>query len=170
VSANRGRSIIDVRSVESNTVFTQEQIRNLPVARDVNSVALLAPGVVKGDAGLGAGGIPSFGGASVAENGYYINGFDVTNIRNFLSYADLPFDAIGEQQIKTGGYGVEYGRSLGGVISLSTKRGTNEWKGGTSVSGRLLLCSQKVQTSKTESLKLLVLLIGCFQKPIKEIR
>jgi hypothetical protein len=78
VSANRGRSIIDVRSVESNTVFTQEQIRNLPVARDVNSVALLAPGVVKGDTGLGAGGIPSFGGASVAENGYYINGFDVT--------------------------------------------------------------------------------------------
>lgn len=133
VTSSRGRSIIDVRSVESNTVFTQEQIRELPVARDVNSVALLAPGVVKGDAGLGAGGIPSFGGASVAENGYYINGFDVTNIRNFLSYANLPFDAIGEQQIKTGGYGAEYGRSLGGVVSLSTKKGTNEWKGGTSV-------------------------------------
>ena len=133
VTASRGRSIIDVRSVESNTVFTQAQIRELPVARDVNSVALLAPGVVKGDAGLGAGGIPSFGGASVAENGYYVNGFDVTNIRNFLSYANLPFDAIGEQQIKTGGYGVEYGRALGGVISLSTKRGTNEWKGGTSI-------------------------------------
>ena len=63
VTSSRGRSIIDVRSVESNTVFTQEQIRELPVARDVNSVALLAPGVVKGDAGLGAGGIPSFGGA-----------------------------------------------------------------------------------------------------------
>lgn len=133
VTSSRGRSIIDVRSVESNTVFTQEQIRELPVARDVNSVALLAPGVVKGDAGLGAGGIPSFGGASVAENGYYINGFDVTNIRNFLSYANLPFDAIGEQQIKTGGYGAEYGRSLGGVVSISTKKGTNEWKGGTSV-------------------------------------
>lgn len=133
VTSSRGRSVIDVRSVESNTVFTQEQIRELPVARDVNSVALLAPGVVKGDAGLGAGGIPSFGGASVAENGYYINGFDVTNIRNFLSYANLPFDAIGEQQIKTGGYGAEYGRSLGGVVSLSTKKGTNEWKGGTSV-------------------------------------
>ncbi len=133
VTASRGRSAIDVSSVESNTVFTQEQLRNLPVVRDVNAVALLAPGVVKGDAGLGAGGIPSFGGASVAENGYYINGFDVTNIRNFLSYANLPFDAVAEQQIKTGGYGVEYGRSLGGVISLATKRGTNEWKGGASV-------------------------------------
>ena len=133
VTGSRTRSAIDVASVESNTVFTQEQLQNLPVPRNVNSVALLAPGVVKGDAGLGDGGIPSFGGASVAENGYYINGFDVTNIRNFLSYANLPFDAISEQQIKTGGYGAEYGRSLGGVISLSTKRGTNEWHGGASV-------------------------------------
>ena len=133
VTGSRTRSAIDVASVESNTVFTQEQLQNLPVPRNVNSVALLAPGVVKGDAGLGDGGIPSFGGASVAENGYYINGYDVTNIRNFLSYANLPFDAIAEQQIKTGGYGAEYGRSLGGVISLATKRGTNEWKGGVSM-------------------------------------
>jgi TonB dependent receptor/TonB-dependent Receptor Plug Domain len=133
ITGSRAQGGIDVSSVESNTVFTQEQLQNLPVPRNVNSVALLAPGVVKGDEGLGDGGIPSFGGASVAENGYYINGFDVTNIRNFLSYANLPFDAIAEQQIKTGGYGVEYGRSLGGVVSLSTKRGTNVWHGGASI-------------------------------------
>lgn len=124
---------IDVSSVESSTVFTQEQIQALPVGRNVNEVALLAPGTVRGDAGLGAGNLASFGGASVAENGYYINGFDVTDLRKLLSYADLPFDAIGEQQVKTGGYGAEFGRSLGGVISLVTKRGTNEWKGGVSM-------------------------------------
>ena len=122
---------IDVSSVESTTVFTQEQIRQLPVARDISSVALLAPGTVKGDTGFGN--LASFGGASVAENGYYVNGFDVTNIFNFLSYANIPFDAIAQQQVKTGGYGAEYGRSLGGVISLVTKRGTNDWKGGASV-------------------------------------
>jgi hypothetical protein len=133
VIGSRIRSAIDVSSVESNTVFSSEQLRALPVARNVNSVALLAPGAVKGDPGLGDGGIPSFGGASVAENGYYINGFDVTNIRNFISYANLPFDAIDQQQIKTGGYGAEYGRSLGGVVSILTKRGTNEWKGGVSI-------------------------------------
>ena len=122
---------IDVSSVESSTVFTQQQIQALPVGRDITNVALLAPGTVKGDTGFGN--LASFGGSSVAENGYYINGFDVTNIFNFLSYAGLPFDSIAEQQIKTGGYGAEYGRSLGGVISLVTKRGTNEWKGGASV-------------------------------------
>ncbi len=121
---------IDVSSVESTTVFTAEQIQALPVARDITNVALLAPGTVRGDTGLGN--LASFGGASVAENGYYINGFDVTNLRSLLSYANMPFDAIGEQQVKTGGYGAEYGRSLGGVINIVTKRGTNEWKGGVS--------------------------------------
>jgi hypothetical protein len=133
VVVSRTRNSIDVSSVETNTVFTAEQLRALPVARDVNAVAILAPGVVKGDPDLGAGGLPAFAGASVAENGYYINGFDVTNIRNFLSYANLPFDAIGSQQIKSGGYGAEYGRSLGGVISIATKRGTNTWQSGGAV-------------------------------------
>ena len=133
VSGSRTRNAIDVSSVESNTVFSQAEIQALPVSRNATAVALLAPGAVKGDAGLGDGGLASIGGASVAENGYYINGFDVTNIRNFLSYANLPFDAIEQQQIKTGGYGAEYGRSLGGVVSLSTKRGTNTWKSGVAV-------------------------------------
>jgi outer membrane receptor protein involved in Fe transport len=130
VVGTAGFNPIDVSSVESTTVFTAEQIQELPIGRDVTNVALLAPGTVRGDTGLGN--LASFGGASVAENGYYINGFDVTNIRTFLSFANLPFDAIGEQQVKTGGYGAEYGRSLGGVISIVTKRGTNEWTGGVS--------------------------------------
>ncbi|QYF94244.1 TonB-dependent receptor [Massilia sp. PAMC28688] len=133
VVISRKRNPIDVSSVETTTVFTAEQMRALPVARDVNAIATLAPGVVKGDGDLGNGGLPAFAGASVAENGYYINGFDVTNIRTFLSYANLPFDAIGSQQVKVGGYGAEYGRSLGGVISISTKRGTNTWQGGASL-------------------------------------
>lgn len=130
VTGSRIRAGIDTSSVESNSVFTQEAIRALPVQRSVDAVALLAPGTVKGDDFGDDLTLPSFGGASIAENGYYINGLDVTNIRNFLSYAELPFDAISQQQVKTGGYGAEYGRSLGGVVSIATKRGTNEWKGG----------------------------------------
>jgi len=128
-----GRSRIDVGTTETNAVYTQAQIQALPVARSLEAVALLTPGVVSGDPQLGKGGLPSFAGASVAENGYYINGFDVTNIRNFLSYSNLPFDAIAQQQVKSGGYSAEYGRSLGGVLSIVTKRGTNEWRGGASV-------------------------------------
>ena len=123
---------IDFSSVGSNFTISQDQVQALPVGLSANAVAVLTPTVIKGDSGLGSGNIPSFAGASVAENAYYINGFDVTNIRNFLSYADLPYEAVAQQQVKAGGYGAEYGRSLGGVISLVTKRGTNEWHGGVS--------------------------------------
>ncbi|WP_435276722.1 carboxypeptidase regulatory-like domain-containing protein [Psychrobium sp. nBUS_13] len=127
----RQLATIDTSSAESTSVFTAEQIELLPVARDLTSVALLAPGATSGDSGFGN--LASFGGSSVAENGYFINGFDVTNIRNFTSFAALPYDAVAQQQVKTGGYGAEYGRSLGGVVNLVTKRGTNEWSGGGSI-------------------------------------
>ncbi len=131
-------SAIDTTSVESTSVFTADQLARLPVAQDITSVALLAPGTVRGDQGTTTKGIgsvdfsnlASFGGSSVAENGYFINGFDVTNIRNFVSFATLPFDALEQQQVKTGGYGAEYGRSLGGVVNIVTKSGSNEWEFG----------------------------------------
>ena len=116
---------IDVSSVESTTILTEAQIDRLPVPRNATSVALLAPGTVRGDNRFGN--LASFGGASVAENVYYVNGFNVTNIVTGLAFNELPFEALAEQQIKTGGYGAEFGRSLGGVVNMVTKRGTNDW-------------------------------------------
>lgn len=131
IAGRAQHSLIDITSFESTSVFSAEQLRGLPVQQSITAVALLAPGVVKGDPGFG--GLPAIGGASVAENAYFINGFDVTNIRKFVSYASLPFDAIDQQQVKTGGYGAEHGRSLGGVVSVLTRRGGNSWKFGASV-------------------------------------
>jgi hypothetical protein len=122
---------IDVSSVESTTILTAEQIAKIPVARDTTSVALLAPGTVRGDAAFGN--LASFGGASVAENQYYVNGFNITNSFRSLNFSSVPFEAIAEQQIKTGGYGAEFGRSLGGVVNQITKRGTNDFHAGGNV-------------------------------------
>lgn len=119
---------IDVSSVESTTILTAQQLAKIPVPRDVTSVALLAPGTVKGDAAFGN--LASFGGASVAENAFFVNGFNVTNSFKGLNFANIPFEAIAEQQIKTGGYGAEFGRSTGGVVNLITKRGTNKFEAG----------------------------------------
>lgn len=122
---------VDVSSVESTTVLTAERIAQIPVPRDISSVALLAPGTVKGDAAFGN--LASFGGSSVAENQYYVNGFNVTNTFKNLNFAQIPFEGIAQQQIKTGGYGAEFGRSTGGVVNLITKRGTNEFHAGGNV-------------------------------------
>ncbi|MBQ5947103.1 TonB-dependent receptor [Massilia sp. ST3] len=131
-------SRIDVKSPESSMVLSEAAIDRIPVSRDVTAVALLAPGATRGDSRIGqttlrAGNVPSLGGASPAENVYYINGFNVTNMLNGVAFNQVPFEAIAQQQVKTGGYGPEYGRSLGGVLSVTTKRGTNEWKGGANV-------------------------------------
>lgn len=121
---------IDVSSVESTTILTAEQVEKIPVPRNVTSVALLAPGTVRGAAAAGFGNLPSFGGSSVTENQYYVNGFNITNTFKNLNFAQIPFEAIAETQVKTGGYGAEFGRSTGGVINLITKRGTNEFTAG----------------------------------------
>ena len=129
VSAN-ALTAIDVTSVESRTSFTAEQLDKLPIPRNVVDVAALTPGTTKGDSRFGN--LPSFGGASVAENSYYVNGFNVTNLYNNLSFSEVPFQAIEQLDVQTGGYGAQYGFSTGGVTSVITKRGTNEWKGGAS--------------------------------------
>ena len=116
---------IDLSSVESTSIFTEAQFDAVPVARNVTGVALLAPGTTRGDTAFGN--LASFGGSSVAENAYYINGFNVTNIYKGVAYSQLPFEAIAETQVKTGGYGAEFGRSTGGVINIITKRGGNDW-------------------------------------------
>ena len=130
---------LDVKSTESNQTLTKATIDRIPVIKDVTAVTLLAPGAVEGDGRIGqtgsrGGNVPSIGGASPAENAYYINGFNVTNIVNGVAFNQIPFEAIAEHQVKTGGYGAEFGRSLGGVISVNTKRGTNDFHGGISAS------------------------------------
>ena len=118
---------VDVYSTESATNVTREELARMPVDQTMGSVALLAPGVIGGNSGLG--GI-SFGGSSVAENSIFINGLNVTDFFRRQSFSTAPFAFYQEFQIKTGGYSVEFGRSTGGVINAVTRRGTNEFKGG----------------------------------------
>jgi hypothetical protein len=120
-------SPIDVSQTASVTILTEEIIDLLPVARTLNNVALLAPGTTQGDSAFGG---VSFGGASVAENAVYINGFNVTNFRNGLGNSTVPFEFYKEFQVNTGGYSAEFGRSTGGVVSTVTQRGTNTWRFG----------------------------------------
>jgi hypothetical protein len=139
VTGERSRAAIDTSSVEANMQITAEELRELPVARTETAVALLAPGTTLGDYrfnstnGASSSNLASFSGSSVAENGYFVNGFNVTNFRNGVGGSTIPFEAYQDFQVKTGGYSAEFGRSTGGVINTTTKRGTNEWKFGVNV-------------------------------------
>ncbi|MCX7512564.1 TonB-dependent receptor [Frateuria hangzhouensis] len=136
VSAN-ALPTIDVTGVDSRTVITAQQLAQLPLARSAESIALLAPGVVEGSGYFGSnatgGSLVSFGGASVSENAYYINGMNVTDPLQGLGGITLPYGSIEQQEVLTGGYGAAFGRSDGGVINQVGKRGTNEWHFGAQI-------------------------------------
>jgi hypothetical protein len=131
---------IDVSSTRQSQVMTAQQLKDLPIAHNAESIALLAPGVSLGGASLGTGpnGAPlvSLGGNSVVENAYYLNGFNTTDPIGGAGGVTLPYFAIAEQQTITGGYGPEYGRSTGGVISQLGQRGSNQWHAGVYVDYR----------------------------------
>jgi hypothetical protein len=127
---------IDVTQVDSRTTITSEQLARLPLQRSAEAIATLAPGVNRGSTNFtsptGAV-LNSFGGSSIAENAYYLNGMNTSDpLKNFGGLT-LPYGAIDQEQILTGGYGAQYGRSDGGVISQVGKRGTNEWHFGAQV-------------------------------------
>ncbi|MDA3935229.1 MAG: carboxypeptidase regulatory-like domain-containing protein [Gammaproteobacteria bacterium] len=109
------------------TVDTDDLVARVPLGRDITDIALLAPGAVPGDSAFGN--LPSFGGASVAENVIYVNGYNTTDLRNFLGQMnEVPFEFYQQVDVKTGGFQAEFGRATGGVINLVTRRGTNDFE------------------------------------------
>ena len=127
---------IDVSSIDSRTVVTSEQLAKLPLGRNSEAIALLAPGVVNNGGNFkGATGnsLVSFGGSAASENAYYVNGFATTDPLQGFGGLSLPYGAIEQQEVYTGGYSAQYGRSDGGVINVVGKRGTNEWHFGAQI-------------------------------------
>ena len=126
------RTRIDVSNTNNGAVFTAKELQALPIARNVDAIIQLAPNTTRADSRYSGG--ASFGGGGASENAYYINGMIVTNALTQLGASELPFGAIAQAQVLTGGYGVEFGRSVGGVVNITTKSGTNKWEVGGLVS------------------------------------
>jgi outer membrane receptor for ferrienterochelin and colicin len=135
VTANSLPSI-DVTNVNTQTVVTAEQLAKLPLQRTAEAIAQLAPGVNQASSyftGPTGNRIDTFGGSSVAENAYYINGFNTTDPLSGFGGITLPYGAIEQEQVLTGGYSAKYGRSDGGVLNQVGKSGTNEWHFGAQI-------------------------------------
>jgi hypothetical protein len=110
-------------TVDLDTLVSQQ-----PIARNLNAVTLLAPTVTKGQTGNGNfQNSSSFGGGSVAENAYYIDGLNITNPDTYVGGNQVPFDFYKTIEVKTGGYAAEFGRATGGVVNATTKSGTNNF-------------------------------------------
>jgi hypothetical protein len=122
------RTRIDLTTANNGATFTAKELEKLPVQQSLTSIILLAPNTTKGDAAFGN--TASFGGSGVSENSFYLNGFPITNPLSQLGGMELPFGAIQQAQVLTGGFGAEFGRSIGGVLNVTSKSGTNTWEAG----------------------------------------
>ena len=119
------------RTTTGITVDVQETFDRIPTQRNLAAIQLLAPSTTQGDAAFGNE--ISISGSSVAENVYYVNGFNITNFRNFVGGNTVPFEFYQQVDVKTGGYQAEFGRSTGGAVIAVTRSGSDEFHGGANI-------------------------------------
>ncbi len=113
--------------------FSQGQIRQLPFSnRDVNALALLAPGVSSARTFSFASTLVPFAvsGSRGRNNNFIVDSVD--NNEPLFGGAATQFtntDSFSEFSIATSLYKAEYGRNSGSVVNLVTNRGANGWHG-----------------------------------------
>jgi len=122
--------VLDTTSSSVGTNLDERAIETLPTGRNYASIVQVAPGV-SSDANPSnvRQSTISIYGSSGAENAYFIDGVNTTNMEYGFQGKDLNFEFISEVDVKTGGYEAEFGRSTGGIINVITKSGSNEFHG-----------------------------------------
>ncbi len=129
--------LVNTNSAEVGTTIENVQITELPIVnRNVYTLLNIVPGVQQNSnqVGLGLpeqhtsmnGGVEA--GYSASVNYYLDGGANVGSLRNSGNILPNP-DAIEEFRILANNYSAEYGRFAGGVISVVTKSGTNNFHG-----------------------------------------
>jgi hypothetical protein len=118
--------LIDVKSAARGQVLTAQTFQALPKGRSFDSLVTILPSVQNEDdllAGI------SVDGASGAENVFYVDGTDTSDLVTGTRKQDVVFDFAEEVQFKASGYNAEYGGSVGGVINVITRSGGNTFHG-----------------------------------------
>jgi len=142
--------MIDTTTTQSITDIGSQALQNLPSGYSFQSMIQLAPmareeplsgmyangrgtggsgGSMPGSSGNGQGFGYMIGGAADSESSYLVDGQDTENISGGYSKANVPMDFIQSEDIKTSGVQAEYGGALGGVVTVSTKTGSNQFHG-----------------------------------------
>ncbi len=128
--------LLETSRGSAGTVMENQLIQELPLnGRDYLQLARISAGVTA-PAGSNTGdpqGL-SVGGSQATQINFMIDGIDNNN-QSVASQGGQKenlkpsIDAIQEFKVVTNAYSAEYGRSMGGVVTVNTKSGTNEIHG-----------------------------------------
>jgi Carboxypeptidase regulatory-like domain/TonB dependent receptor/TonB-dependent Receptor Plug Domain len=122
--------VIDPTSSDIGTNLDTAAIETLPTGRNYASIVQVVPGVsTDANPHNASQNTITVYGSSGAENAYYIDGVNTTQMEYGFQGKNLNFEFIQEVDVKTGGYEAEFGRSTGGIINVITKSGGNELTG-----------------------------------------
>jgi hypothetical protein len=134
-------SLLQTSSTDLSATIDGKQIETLPLnGRNFVSLTRTIPGVTRGVPGLnidGAGGVGwrdsasfSANGQRARDNNFLLDGVDnnETWIQTVVIFPSV--DALDEFKLQTSTYAAEFGRSLGGVVNLQVKSGSNQLRGG----------------------------------------
>jgi len=123
---SRSTTAIDPRS---NPHLRFEQFEKLPVDRNYRDMTSLLP-----DANLSYMSYyedfgVNIGGATGDENKYFVDGVEVNDPMLGSRSTYLPYNFIQELEVTAGGYGASSRSSLGGLVNVITRSGSNEFHG-----------------------------------------
>ena len=108
------------------TTYEKSLINKLPVAKNIQTAALLTAGV---EANPGASNAVTIAGAVSYENLFMVNGVAIMdNVRGTPTTLYIE-DAVQETTTSVADVSAEYGRFTGGVVNMLTKSGGNEFHG-----------------------------------------
>ncbi len=113
------RARIDSEKVSTGRVLTAEQQGKIATGRSYQNIVQQLPGVV-------GGGNPVMAGGSLRHNRYLVDGLDITDPVSNTFSSNFNFDAIGQVDTSLLAIDAQY-NSLGGVINLVTKRGSDKF-------------------------------------------
>ena len=139
LSVGQSTLVVEVRDQAPNVDTTNETIgssvegetiRRAPLnGRNVLDLAALQPGVTETNGDSTAAGSYSVAGGRSDSVTYLLDGGLNNNLLNNGVVFNPNPDTIAEFRILESNYSAEYGRNGGGIISVVTKSGTNEWHG-----------------------------------------
>jgi hypothetical protein len=128
VVVEEGISHVETITPTLGMSVTGAQIASMPLnGRNTLDLALLQPGVIPSNAG-GAGTFSVSGGRQDSVTYLLDGGINNNLLSNGIVLNPNP-DMIDEFKILTSTYNAEYGRNAGGIVSVVTKSGTNQFHG-----------------------------------------
>jgi outer membrane receptor protein involved in Fe transport len=129
VSVTAAATMLQTQTTETGTVIHPQDVLDLPLlGRNFMELTQLSPGVISGSGNTNSFNFGINGGREYA-NSVQIDGVESTTNRTQDITVTPSVDSVEEFKVSTSAYAAEFGRSAGGMVSVQTRGGTNQFHG-----------------------------------------